>query len=684
MQNKIQSMFLAASCALILLISGCGGGSSGGSSGSTTSVKTTPTITWATPAAITYGTALSSTQLDATASVPGTFTYTPAAGTVLAAGSQLLSVTFTPTDTTDYNTATASVTLNVTSAKTSPTITWDPPVPVQYGSWLGNTTLSAIASVPGSFAYSPAAGSQILTLGSVKLSLTFTPTDSTDYNSVTATNTLTVTQGIPGLSWNAPAPVVQGTALSSTQLNATVLYGVGGTFSYSPDVGAVMNTPGTTILTATFTPTDTTDYTTASTTTALTVVPSTGTALIDFGAAEQTIDGFGGSEAWYGPMTSATINKLYGTAAGDLALTIMRVRIAPATWTSATQTADTTQWTTELDNASAAQALGATIFATPWTPPPSMKIDNASRSNGTESGILNPASYADYAAYLKTYVTYATSLGVNLYAVSMQNEPDWDPMTYESCLWTAGQFDTWLANYGSMPTAGTSVKLMMPESFSFSPAMSATALNDPAAEANIGIIAGHLYGASPTYPTLAKSMNKEVWETEHALSSVNSSGTATSWSTSIGDALALAEEIHWSMTLGEYNAYNWWWVVNDNDNQPTGLIDSNNNPTYFGLGMEHFSRFVRPGYVRYSATSNPVSGVYLSAYAGNGHQVIVVINANTTAASLPIQINNQTITSLTPYQTTSSASVAAQTAITVTGNSFTASVPAQSITTYVQ
>ena len=51
----------------------------------------TPTITWAAPAVITYGTALSATQLDATASVPGTFAYTPALGTVLTAGTQTLS-----------------------------------------------------------------------------------------------------------------------------------------------------------------------------------------------------------------------------------------------------------------------------------------------------------------------------------------------------------------------------------------------------------------------------------------------------------------------------------------------------------------------------------------------------------------------------------------------------------------
>src|ERR1041385_2096551 len=70
--------------------------------GGPTPGKTTPTITWATPTAITYGTALSSTQLNATASVAGTFVYTPAAATVLNTGTQMLSVSFTPTDTTHF------------------------------------------------------------------------------------------------------------------------------------------------------------------------------------------------------------------------------------------------------------------------------------------------------------------------------------------------------------------------------------------------------------------------------------------------------------------------------------------------------------------------------------------------------------------------------------------------------
>ena len=75
--------------------------------------KATPTITWNTPAAIPYGTALGSAQLDASSTVAGIFSYSPAAGTVLTVGSHAITATFTPTDNTDYTTATQAVTLTV-------------------------------------------------------------------------------------------------------------------------------------------------------------------------------------------------------------------------------------------------------------------------------------------------------------------------------------------------------------------------------------------------------------------------------------------------------------------------------------------------------------------------------------------------------------------------------------------
>ncbi len=82
---------------------------------------TTPTITWS-PSLIAYGTPLGAAQLNATASVPGTFAYTPGTGAVLNAGVQTLSVTFTPTDTTDYTTATSTVMLTVSEDATTTTV----------------------------------------------------------------------------------------------------------------------------------------------------------------------------------------------------------------------------------------------------------------------------------------------------------------------------------------------------------------------------------------------------------------------------------------------------------------------------------------------------------------------------------------------------------------------------------
>ena len=148
-----------------------------------------PTITWPTPAAITYGAGLGAAQLDATSSVAGSFAYSPSSGVVLGAGSQALKTTFTPTDTTDYTTASASVTLTVNQA--TPIVTWATPAAIFQGTALSATQLDATASVPGTFVYTPALGATPA-VGNDTLSVTFTPTDSVDYSAVTATVTLTV------------------------------------------------------------------------------------------------------------------------------------------------------------------------------------------------------------------------------------------------------------------------------------------------------------------------------------------------------------------------------------------------------------------------------------------------------------------------------------------------------------
>jgi hypothetical protein len=94
--------------------------------------KATPAITWSDPASITYGTALSATQLDATANVPGAFAYVPASGTVLSGGAgQALKADFTPSDTTDYNPA--SLTVHITVNPAGQAIVFPQPPGVTFG-----------------------------------------------------------------------------------------------------------------------------------------------------------------------------------------------------------------------------------------------------------------------------------------------------------------------------------------------------------------------------------------------------------------------------------------------------------------------------------------------------------------------------------------------------------------------
>jgi hypothetical protein len=122
--------------------------------------KATPTITWATPAAIPYGTALNATQLNASSTVAGTYVYSPLAGVVPTAGSQTLSVTLTPTDSTDYTTAASTVQLTVNMI--AQTISFTAPSPVTYGTTpialsatggaSGNAVTFSVVSGPGSIA----------------------------------------------------------------------------------------------------------------------------------------------------------------------------------------------------------------------------------------------------------------------------------------------------------------------------------------------------------------------------------------------------------------------------------------------------------------------------------------------------------------------------------------------------
>ncbi|WP_165219391.1 Ig-like domain repeat protein [Aquisphaera insulae] len=231
-------------------------------------LKATPTITWPSPADITYGKALGTSELDATASVPGTFAYTPAAGTILKAGAgQTLSVTFTPADTVDFATVTATTSIKVLKAPI--TLAWATPTDIAYGTALGAAQLDATASVPGTFAYTPAAGTILKAGAGQTLSVTFTPADAVDYQASSASVTINVQKATPAITWPNPASIVYGTALGAAQLDANSP--VPGTFVYTPAAGTVLKAGAGQVLSVVFTPDDPADFNAASATTTIDV-----------------------------------------------------------------------------------------------------------------------------------------------------------------------------------------------------------------------------------------------------------------------------------------------------------------------------------------------------------------------------------------------------------------------------
>jgi len=188
--------------------------------------------------------------------------------------------------------------ISVTVTKATPVVSWTPTAGTQaYGTAISSATLNATINngIAGSMTYtaqmgaaSPiplSAGSTILTVGSYTLTAMFTPTDTADYTSASSTVTYTVTQATPVISWTPSATSqIYGTAIGSGVLNASITGTEGGSLSYSakPASGSPLSITATSVLgvgsyviTVTFTPTDTVDYTTASLTSPYTVTQAT-------------------------------------------------------------------------------------------------------------------------------------------------------------------------------------------------------------------------------------------------------------------------------------------------------------------------------------------------------------------------------------------------------------------------
>lgn len=383
---------------------------------------------------------------------------------------------------------------------------------------------------------------------------------------------------------------------------------------------------------------------------------------INFDSTAQVISGFGAANIvnWRPDMTDNEINEAFGTGQGQLGFSILRLRVPPTK----------NEWSAYVPTAKKAYNMGVKIIASPWSPPASMKTNGS-----TIGGSLSDTAYADYAHWLHSFVDYMASNGVTLYAISVQNEPDIQ-VNYESCDWTPDQMLKFVKEYGD--SVGT--RLMAPESFQFNRQMSDPLLNDSTASAHLNIVAGHIYGGGLEPYPLAEEKGKEVWMTEHY---TDSKDPGNIWPLS----LDVGTEIQ-NVMKANMNAYIWWFIVRfygpigDGTNGTTaGQI------TKRGYVMSQFSRFIRPGYVRVSASGPSGSGssdITVTAYKDPSNQsvAIVVENPDTPPQKITFKMNGAAPGTLHQYVTTSTQNAEKGTDIQVSGSSFTVTLPGESITTF--
>jgi glucuronoarabinoxylan endo-1,4-beta-xylanase len=379
--------------------------------------------------------------------------------------------------------------------------------------------------------------------------------------------------------------------------------------------------------------------------------------VVDWNDVHQRIDGFGASSAWNGSWTAAQADMFFSTNTG-IGLSLLRSRIAP----------DGT--TVETGIMQMAQARGARVWSTPWSPPAIYK--NTNSVNGG-SFVSSPANYQGYASQLAGYIASMKTNGINLYAVSIQNEPDYSA-TYESCLWSAQQFHDFIPYLAAALTNDgvASTRILFPEDSNWNFDLATTAMNDPVTAASVGVLAAHNYGYSVAP---VNDYGKALWETEVS--------TFDTYDGSISNALYWAGQIHAFLTVAQVNAWHYWWLISANpDNE--GLTDQSGNPAKRMYVLGNYSRFVRPDYYRIGVSNNSLN-VLISAYKdpASGNFAIVAANPYPGDLAQTFTFTNFTAASVTPWITSASASLASNAPVNVSNASFIYTLPAMSVVTFV-
>ena len=287
----------------------------------------------------------------------------------------------------------------------------------------------------------------------------------------------------------------------------------------------------------------------------------------------QTITGFGaaccdGAMCPFGSDTNP-VRLLYGPQS-KIGLNIMRMEISPnfegdirvPEWGNWDSPYD---WNGSLPSAKIVKQRGGIVFGTPWSPPGEYKTNGTAQGGnaadqGNKRGKLRADCYEKFFPWLNTFLAWMKSKGVNVDAVSIQNEPDWW-VSYSGCLYDPQDLVKLVKNYAWMLDRKTypGVKLISGESLGFTRNFTDPLMEDSTCREQIDIVAGHLYGHAPLEymkysAILPTQYGKEVWMTEHSVTD-NIGARLPNWH----EQLIFAEELNECMQAG-CTGYIYWYM----------------------------------------------------------------------------------------------------------------------------
>lgn len=321
------------------------------------------------------------------------------------------------------------------------------------------------------------------------------------------------------------------------------------------------------------------------------------------------------------------------------------------------------------------------ILVSPWSP----NIACKSNSSVIDGNYVGSPCDASWAAYNAAAVDDMINAGVKPDFVSWQNEPGTNgancAFAHEDACWTAAQGVSYMKVLGPLLTS-RGVGLTGPETSQWAEAQAhidACVADSTCLAQMSSIVTAHQYTVAISAPLSTGS--RRTWMTEWS-----DAGTSNTGMTGGGGGLDIASKIHTATVTGNASAWFHWWGVTSHSNTDDGLFEINEVASKRLYVLGNWSKFVRPGMVRFGITGSPPANVSVSTYKDptSNNIAIPVVNNQASTQALTVTLDATSKCKVaTPWITDATHNLTAGTPINLVASVISYTLTANSVTTLV-